>query len=147
MKITITPVHVDEFHMVYARGVVAAADFVDVLVTKVQKIVEENHLDGGELIEIYHEMEINPESTDMEAGIIVKEPNELTRAMPGGTYIKGVHIGSYDGLDDAHAQMKEWMAENHWTPDGLWYYRFPNSPEDTPEADLITEIYYAAHQE
>lgn len=106
-------------------------------------------LPGVAMVALYHD---DPDATPpdklrSEAGIVVpagtKAPEGLTvTTVPAGTYATTVHVGGYGGLGDAWARfMGGWLAASgKRLGSGPTYERYLNTPMDTPEVDLRTEL-------
>lgn len=64
-------------------------------------------------------------------------------ALPSGETARWRHIGSYAGLDQAMQHLiEEWLLPSGREPaDHPIYSQFLNDPADTPEAELITDLY------
>ncbi len=107
-------------------------------------------LPGAKLCGIYHDdpQTMPAESLRSDAGIVVPTgtvvPAGLTEVkLPPGVYAKAVHHGAYSGLPAAWAGLKKWIAANdHRIVPRASFELYPNDPDDTAEADLITELYF-----
>jgi len=100
----------------------------------------------------YHEF--GPERADVEIGIPVVapvanlrplaecEPGEMGASeLPGGRAALTVHEGSYDGLKDTYARLRDWIhAQGHRDGAGPWesYVNDPSEVDDP--AQLRTEV-------
>ncbi|SPF79873.1 AraC family transcriptional regulator [Pseudoprimorskyibacter insulae] len=92
--------------------------------------------------------QVAPEKLRSLAGIFVDPgvavPEGMTDGyVAGGRYAKMVYTGPYSGISQAYGDLYgTWMAQNGETPSyGPSFEIYPNSPSDTPEDQLITEIY------
>ena len=102
------------------------------------------------MVAIYHD---DPETTPphdltSNAGVIVPTdatlPVGLTEVtLPAGRYARTTHVGPYDQLGDAWAQlMGQWLpASGHKIGDGHTYEKYLDTPMDTPPDQLRTELY------
>ena len=63
-------------------------------------------------------------------------------ALPGGPHAALRHYGSYDGLEAADQWLVgDWLIRSgHEPADAPLYHHFHNDPDETPEAELITDI-------
>lgn len=105
---------------------------------------------GAMMLAIYHD---DPETTPeaelrSEAGIVVSEgaalPEGLGEArIPAGRYAQAVHLGPYEGIGDAWSRlMGQWLPQSgHRFGAGVAYEIYCNTPEDTPQEKLRTELY------
>jgi AraC family transcriptional regulator len=66
-----------------------------------------------------------------------------TIVLPEGRFARLTHLGSYDGLEEAtQALLADWLLVTDEEPDDTpLIYSFLNDPDETPEAELITEIF------
>jgi AraC family transcriptional regulator len=64
-------------------------------------------------------------------------------ALPSGPTAKLRHFGSYEGLDQsAQLLVEEWLLPSGREPgDHPIYQNYLNDPDNTPEAELITDLY------
>jgi AraC family transcriptional regulator len=65
----------------------------------------------------------------------------IEQRLPAGKYAHATHDGSYRGLPAAWGAVREWAAKNGHTPANPGYEIYLNTPMDTKEPDLRTEIY------
>lgn len=77
-------------------------------------------------------------SSALEAG----EPVTLSD-LGGGEYLRYLHEGSFDRLDESHdAMFRELVARPDWQlRDAPILHEYLNDPDETPEEDLRTHIY------
>ena len=61
----------------------------------------------------------------------------------GGEFLRHLHVGSYERLDDVHeAMFRELLARPEWKlREAPILHEYLNDPEATPEAELRTHIY------
>lgn len=59
-----------------------------------------------------------------------------------GRAIKAVYRGAYTGLPDAHAQSLAYLSAAGYQPVGDRWEEYVSDPGKTPEAELITNLYY-----
>ena len=82
----------------------------------------------------------------VQAGIIlVKAPKKVPAGfeyvtIPAGDMAVAVHKGSYANLKDTFKVLRDWEVKNNRTIIGEAWQAYINSPSQTAEADLITEI-------
>lgn len=142
MKTEIKVVDTQPLQIVSERAVIAIRDF-DKLYGKVMKKLQENNLqcEGG-LVALYHCDEFDPESTDVEVGAVMAAKSSLTRTLPGGACVMGVHLGAYSGLPEAYATLVKWIEEKGYRITAQPYEKYLNNPCEVPEEELVTEIYF-----
>lgn len=75
--------------------------------------------------------------------VLPAEAGGVSFAMtPGGRAIKAVHQGSYQSIDEAYARISEYAEKNGLTANGGSIEEYISDPGSTPEAELITNVYY-----
>ena len=63
-------------------------------------------------------------------------------ATHAGRALKAVHVGPYNRLVDTYGQVMAHMETEKITPKAPSWERYMNDPSSTPEAELVTEIYF-----
>jgi AraC family transcriptional regulator len=102
------------------------------------------------MLALYHD---DPETTPVaelrsDAAIVISRdarvPDTLgERRIDGGRYACATHVGPYEQLGDAWAQlMGEWLPHSgERMRDGVAFEIYRNTPADTPPQELRTELY------
>lgn len=106
---------------------------------------------GALFVGVYHDdpMSNPPETLRSDAGITVANdtpiPDQLQEAtIPGGKYVKGIHKGPYDKMNDTwHAIYQAIHAQNIQTRMVSPFELYISDMDTTPPDELITEIYVA----
>jgi AraC family transcriptional regulator len=102
------------------------------------------------LVAIYYDSPLTTPAAALrsDAGLVVDPgaqlPSSLTdTVIPGGRYLHGRHVGSYDGLSTAWAYLREQGLRDHSLQRGPGpaYELYPNNPGNAAASDLITDIY------
>lgn len=65
-----------------------------------------------------------------------------TAETASGRVAKFEYKGAYSGLGEAHAKLVAWLAIHKLEVAGPTWEEFVNDPGNTPEAELLTHIYY-----
>jgi AraC family transcriptional regulator len=65
----------------------------------------------------------------------------IEQRLSAGKYARATHTGGYQGLPGAWREVREWALKNGHTPANPDYEIYLNTPMDTREPDLRTEIY------
>lgn len=60
----------------------------------------------------------------------------------GGRVVRAVHVGPYYELEDTYEIVEAFVTAHKLEPNGRSWNVFVSDPGDTPEEELITEIYY-----
>jgi DNA-binding transcriptional MerR regulator len=110
---------------------------------KVMDLLKQTGLECvGPPVAIYHSPEFDPENTDVEIGFPVKTAGSRTRVLKGGPCALAVHKGSYAALSQTYARLAEWVEEEGLCLIAPPYEKYLNSPQEVPEDQLVTEIYF-----
>ncbi len=96
----------------------------------------------GTPVAIYHSPEFDPENTDLEIGVPVNSAGNHTRVLQGGTCALAVHKGSYSTLSNTYARLAEWVEREGLCLAAPPYEKYLNSPQEAPEEQLVTEVYF-----
>ena len=106
----------------------------------------------GPTVAVYHDDTETTPAAELrsDAGVVVAEelelPQELAQVvLPGGRYARWIHAGSYASLGDAWGRfMGEWFpASGERVGQGTCFEVYRNDPHETPEDELVTELYVA----
>lgn len=94
----------------------------------------------------YYNMDMN--DLDLEIGFPVLKPlegsAEIGRSeIPAGKYVSMLYKGPYTGMEKPYSEMAEWIGEHGYTPKGIAYEYYYNSPAEVPESELLTRIVMA----
>ena len=92
---------------------------------------------------IYHNDDM--QALDVEIGFPVDrdvggEERVRPGLLPGGRVLSHVHVGPYSTLEEAYTPLMKHIEEQGLKVTGWMYELYLNSPDDTPDADLRTEI-------
>jgi len=93
----------------------------------------------------YYNMDM--ENLDVEMGFPVAKhlpakgeikPGEI----PAGRQVSCLYKGPYNEMGPVYEAMTKWVAENGYTPTGICYEFYYNSPLEVPESELLTRIMF-----
>lgn len=73
--------------------------------------------------------------------------NVRTGLSPGGLAARIVHVGSYAETSSSYEKLAAWMAAHGWREGGLTWEHYISDPGETPEAEIITHIYFQVANE
>jgi AraC family transcriptional regulator len=103
---------------------------------------------GAQMIAIYYDDPDHTASDQLRSDAAITLPGHtasplglIEHRVPAGRFAKATHHGSYRGLPDAWTAIKQWAVKNGHAPANPGYEIYLNTPMDTPEEDLVTEIY------
>ena len=93
----------------------------------------------------YYNMDM--QNMDVEMGFV------MTKSLPGKGEIKAGEIpagrqvsylfkGPYKEISPVYNAMMQWVQEDGYTPTGIAYELYYNSPQEVPESELLTKIIF-----
>ncbi len=102
------------------------------------------HPSGGPFVAYYN---MDMQDLDMEIGFpfgekAVGKGDILAGEIPGGKAAAYLHVGPYDQLGVAYETLQQWMQTNGYMPTGVAYEFYLNSPQETPPAELQTQLLF-----
>lgn len=62
--------------------------------------------------------------------------------IPAGKQVSCTYKGPYSQMEPVYNAMMQWMNENGYTPTGVVYEFYYNSPADVQESELLTKIVF-----
>lgn len=89
---------------------------------------------------LYYDEEFNPNRVDVEVAFPVSDKETATRTIPATLAATTVHVGSYNGLDQAYAAVYGWANANGYEPVLPMRDVYMNDPENVPQEHLVTEV-------
>ena len=103
---------------------------------------------GAQMIAVYYDDPTSTPADKLRSDAAITLPGHTSAPMgliehrvPAGKYAKAIHNGSYQGLPAAWGAVREWATKNGHTPANPGYEIYLNTPMDTKEPELKTEIY------
>jgi effector-binding domain-containing protein len=98
----------------------------------------------------YHNMDM--EDLEVEIGFpfaraLAGSGEVLAGEIPGGKAVTSLHVGPYDQLREAYDALYDWMGTNGHQPGGAAYEFYLNDPQNTPPAELKTQLVQPLKQE
>jgi len=109
----------------------------------------------GTMLAVYHDDPAVVPVAELrsEAGLVVGDgtavpPGLVELTLPAGRYAVTTHVGPYQFLGEAWAQLRQQVREAGQRPvqDQAGYEIYRNTPETAPEAQLVTELYLPVAQ-
>ncbi len=93
----------------------------------------------------YHNMDM--EDLDVEMGFPVPKPlagkGEINAGeIPAGKQASCLYKGPYNQMEPVYNAMTEWINKNGYTPMGVAYEFYYNSPLEVPESELLTKVVF-----
>lgn len=116
------------------------ADLPPLLRSLLKEIEEAGGVCAGPPVLLYYDEEFNPAKVDVEVAWPVPDGNLVTRVLPAVRAATCMHVGPYDGLNDAYEALFAWINQNGYralTPMREVSY---NDPQVTSPEQLVTEM-------
>lgn len=93
----------------------------------------------------YYNMDM--ENLDVEMGFPVSKSLSGKQEIKSGEIPKGKQLscmykGPYNQMGSVYDAMGNWISENGYTPTGVVYEFYYNSPADVPDTELLTKIVF-----
>lgn len=93
----------------------------------------------------YYNMDM--QNLDVEMGFIVGKPlpgkGEVKAGeIPAGKQVSYLFKGPYKEMEPVYSAMMQWVEKSNYTPTGVSYELYYNSPEEVPENELLTKIVF-----
>jgi effector-binding domain-containing protein len=88
---------------------------------------------------------IDGNAADVEAGVAIASDMDgcgdmLVTHLPGMTVAALIHEGAYANIETSYFRLLEWMHEQGFARSGRFMEAYLNSPLETPESRLLTQI-------
>ncbi len=118
-------------------------DFGRYYSTLYERVPKEKVTPSGLTGAIYHDEEFNPECSDIELIVGIREKEKAEKVMESALCAMTVHKGPYSSLADAYGALVSWIKENDYIENGAPYDIYVKTQFDSlaPE-DWETEIYF-----
>ena len=114
---------------------------------KAQQAIQKGGLPSdGEVVSVYHKFDIKAQQVDYTSGITVPAstaaPEGLSLwSLPETRALRVTHVGSYENLGNAWSAAQQFTRYKKLKQRHAPLEIYKNSPEDTPPAELRTEIF------
>lgn len=100
---------------------------------------------SGRAFALYHNTDM--ENLDIEIGWTIDQDDSgegriKFRVIPGGKVVYELHKGPYSTMENAYNKVMAFIKEKGIKTTEWMYEVYLNSPENTPEEELKTEIYF-----
>lgn len=108
-----------------------------------EKIAREKIEVDGVVLTVYHDMEFDPASSDMELGVGVMRREDATTILPERLCATVVHVGPYSGLPDAYGAITTWIHGSGYQMDGAPYEIYlKNQFNGLPPEEWETKLFF-----
>ncbi len=108
-----------------------------------QYLQQQGQAPVGHPFAIYDNIDDN--AADVQAGFVIEvdvapTSEMLVTRLPGATVAALTHAGAYENIEPSYFRLLEWAHERGLTRSGRFMETYLNSPLDTPDSELRTEI-------
>lgn len=111
--------------------------------TLYERVPKEKVTPNGLVGAVYYDEEFDPECSDIELIVGIREKEKADRVMDGALCAMTVHKGSYSSLGDAYAALVAWIRGNGYECNGAPYDVYVKTGFDSlPMEDWETEVYF-----
>lgn len=133
----------EERSLLCSRQMMSVADFGKYFGKVYERIAREHLTVSGREISIYHDQEFNPEGSDIEVAVPIKETEKADRVLPPMLCAVTVHKGSYSSLSDAYGALMRWVEQNGYEMvDSPFEVYLKSQFDRQPVEEWETEIYF-----
>lgn len=125
------------------RHKMSVSDFGKYYSTLYERVPKEKVTPNGLTGAVYYDEEFNPECSDIELIVGIREREKADKVMDNCLCAMTVHKGPYSSLSDAYGALTTWIAENGYEENGAPYDIYAKTQFDSlaPE-DWETEVYF-----
>lgn len=118
-------------------------DFGKYYSTLYERVPKEKVTPNGLTGAVYYDEEFNPDCSDIELIVGIREREKADKVMEGCLCAMTVHKGPYSSLSDAYGALTTWIAENGYEKNGAPYEVYTKTQFDSlaPE-NWETEVYF-----
>lgn len=80
-----------------------------------KRVADENIVLTGECLAIYHDKEFNPENSDIELALGVRNQENADKTLASSLCVSTVHFGAYSKLPEAYGAITAYISEKGYT--------------------------------
>ena len=103
----------EDRHVISCRQHMGVDEFGKYYGVLYKRVADENIVLDGACLAIYHDKEFNPESSDIELALGVKDADKADKIMAGTLCAVTTHYGPYAKLPEAYGAITKWIGENN----------------------------------
>lgn len=129
-------------NILFTRQEMSVDDYGKYIGRLFEHIAKEKLTMTGGPMAVYHDKEFDPEKTDMEIAIPVKEAVKGTRDFAPGLCAVIRHEGPYSELTGCYAKVVEWIEKNDYAITAPPYDIYITDPKTSDPIKQITEIHF-----
>ncbi len=134
-------------HVLASRQVMGVKDFGNYYGILYERMVKEDLTPDGLCGAVYYDEVFDPESSDIELIVGVREAGKADKTMEKRLCAKTVHKGAYSSLPDAYGALVEWIGQNGYVWDGEPFELYTKTQFDRlAPKDWETEVYFPVRE-
>jgi effector-binding domain-containing protein len=108
-----------------------------------QYLEQQGQAPVGHPFAIYDNIDDN--AADVQAGFVIESDvaasgDMIVTRLPGATVAALTHEGAYENIEPSYFKLLQWAHERGLTRSGRFMETYSNSPIDTPDSELRTQI-------
>ncbi len=112
-----------------------------------KRCADENIVLTGDCMAFYHDREFNPDNSDIELALGVKDASKADKIIKGSQCAQTTHFGSYSKLPEAYGAIVRWIKENGFEISAPPYEIYVKSHFDKiPVEEWETRIFFPIKQ-
>lgn len=135
--------NVGEMAVVSSRQVMSVEEFGKYYGQIFEKIGKDRLTPTGKVMAIYHDEDFNPEHSNIELAVEIKEKDMATQIIPPALCAMTTHIGAYSNLSDAYGALAKFIEDNGYEIIGCPYDVYVKDMKDNLPVDKWeTEVYF-----
>lgn len=133
----------DDIKVISERQHMSVDDFGKYYGVLYKRCWEENIVLNGICMAVYHDTEFDPENSDIELALGVKEGEKFDRIISGTQCAMTTHYGGYSKLPEAYGAVTKWIFKNGYKISGAPYEIYVKTQFDKiPVDEWETRIYF-----
>ncbi|MGM9935776.1 MAG: GyrI-like domain-containing protein, partial [Candidatus Ornithomonoglobus sp.] len=105
-------VKTEDISVIATRQNMSVEDFSRYYGILYKRCADENIVLSGECMAFYYDKEFDPDNSDIELALGVKEEEKADKVIKGTLCASTVHFGAYSKLPEAYGAITRWIGEN-----------------------------------
>lgn len=102
----------EDMYVISSRQNMSVEDFGRYYGILYKRVADERLVLDGKCMAFYHDKEFDPECSDIELALGVRENTQADKKIDGGLCVSTMHYGAYSKLSEAYGAVMQWINEN-----------------------------------
>lgn len=129
--------------VIFCRQNMSVDDFGKYYGVLYKRVADENIVLSGECMAFYHDRVFDPENSDIELALGVKDKEKADKIVEGSVCASVTHFGAYSALPEAYGAITCWISENGYEITAPPYEIYVKSHIDKiPVEEWETQIFF-----